>query len=322
LVELLDRQKDAAQRAAALRYATQLVAVAEKVAQRPKPAEVADGKWRESHARLLAAAYLARGKVHAGSGEIAPAIADYEKSFAAYPTAEVAERLGDLNVQQGDAARGIEEYATAFSFPGRDVDPAQRDELRRKLGSIYLAQHGSEKGLGDLILRRYDELMRSIGARFADQHSANADRQDPFDFVLGRPDGTSLRLADFRGKVVVMDFWATWCPPCRVEGKLLERVEESFHNEPAAAFLAVNVDEDRDGVASFLTQERWTTPVVYAQGLDHLLGVRSLPTLVIFDRTGRVVFREEGLDLSTFVETLEKKVRDVLAQPAVATASQ
>ncbi len=322
LVDLLDRQNDATQRAAALRYATQLVTAAERAAQQPKPADVPEAKWRESHARLLAIAYLARGKVRAGSEEVAPAISDFEKSFAAYPTAEAAERLGDLNVKQGDTAEAIEEYATAFTFPGKDADPAHREELRRKLGSLYLAQHHSEKGLGDVILRRYDELMRSVGARFADQHAANADQQDPFDFVLGRPDGTSLRLAEYRGKVVVMDFWATWCPPCRLEGKLLERVEESFRNEPATAFLAVNVDEDRDGVASFLAQERWTTPVVYAQGLDHLLGVRALPTVMIFDRTGRVVFREEGLDLSTFVETLEKKVREALAQPAVAAGSQ
>ncbi len=322
LVGLLDRQNDAAKRAAALRYATQLVVVAEKAAQRPKPAEVSDAKWRESRARLLATAYLARGEVLAGSGEIAPAIDDYAKSFAAYPTAEVAEHLGDLAVKQGDTARAIEEYGTAFTFPGKDLDPAHREELRRKLGSLYLAQHGSEKGLGDLVLRRYDELMRSIGGRFTDQHASNADRQDPFDFVLGRPDGGELRLADYRGKVVVMDFWATWCPPCRIEGKLLERVEENFHNEPATAFLAVNVDEDRDGVPAFVRQYEWTTPIAYAQGLDHLLGVRALPTVVIFDRTGRVVFREEGLDPSTFIETLEKKVREILAQPSVAAGSQ
>ena len=113
--------------------------------------------------------------------------------------------------------------------------------------------------------------------------------------------------------VYIVEFWATWCGPCRLEGKLLERVVENFRNEPAAVFLAVNVDEDRAGVPAFLKEVQWTTQVAYAQGLDRLLGVQALPTLVIFDRKGRVVFRQEGLVLSSFVETLDKKVREALS---------
>jgi thiol-disulfide isomerase/thioredoxin len=97
-----------------------------------------------------------------------------------------------------------------------------------------------------------------------------------------------------------------------MEGKLFERVTENFRNEPAAVFLAVNVDDDRAGVPAFLKEEKWTTPVAYAQGLERLLLVQALPTLVIFDRSGRVVFRQEGLGLN-FVETLDKKVREALS---------
>jgi len=90
-------------------------------------------------------------------------------------------------------------------------------------------------------------------------------------------------------------------------------VVENFRNEPAAVFLAVNVDEDRAGVPAFLKEEQWAIQVAYAQGLDRLLGVQNLPTLLIFDRNGRVVFRQEGLDLERFVETLDKKVREALS---------
>ena len=92
---------------------------------------------------------------------------------------------------------------------------------------------------------------------------------------------------------------------------------------PAVQFLAVNVDEDRGGVPDFVKEENWTIPVAYAQGLDHLLGVRSLPTLVIFDRSGRVIFRQEGMDPVGFVDTVEKKLREALEQAApAATASR
>ena len=141
-------------------------------------------------------------------------------------------------------------------------------------------------------------------------------------FVLQGLDGSTVRLADFRGKVVVMDFWATWCGPCRMEGQALERVVQKFQNEPGASFLAVNVDEERTGVAAFVKEEQWKIPVVYAQGLDHFLEVTALPTLLILDQQGQVVFREEGMDPMTFERQVEEKVREVLARPtAPASAS-
>jgi len=91
-------------------------------------------------------------------------------------------------------------------------------------------------------------------------------------------------------------------------------VMDAFRQNPAVAFLAVNVDEDRAAVPDFVKEEKWTTPVVYAQGLDQLLGVRALPAVLILDPEGRVVFRQMGLDPGSFAETLEKKVRQALAE--------
>jgi thiol-disulfide isomerase/thioredoxin len=314
LVDLLDQQEDASSRAKALQYAMRFVERAEmELKQSARPAAGKD-KAPDSPAIMLAAAYLLRGKLYAESGNLDNAAADYEKSYAAYPSEQLAERLGDLAAKKNDLERAVDQYATAFAFPGPGNDPTHREEVRRKLGSCYLALHSSEKGLGDLVLARYDELVRALAARFQDSGQPNANLRDPFAYVLKRTDGAPLPLADYRGKVLVLEFWATWCGPCRLEGRLLERVTQNFRNEPAAVFLAVNVDEDRARVPAFLKEEQWTTSVVYAQGLDRLLGVLSLPTLMIFDRNGHVVFRQEGLVVSGFVEILDRKVREALEQ--------
>ncbi len=322
LVEFLDQTgppADAASLSTAAQYATRFVERAEKLSKEARPASVPEDKWRETQALMLATGYLMRGRILAKLGGSDKAFADYEKSYAAYPTAQVAERLGDLASQKGETDRAIDYYATAFAFPEKGADPARRNQLRRKLGSSYVAKHQSEKGLGDLILARYDELIRDLRFRFPQQKAPNAEARDPFEYTLRRPEGPPLRLADFKGKVVVMDFWATWCAPCRVEGKVIERVREAFRGESAAVFLAVNVDEDRATVPDFIKEEKWTLPVVYADGLDHLLGVRALPTLVIFDREGRVVFRQEGLDPLSLAKTLEQKVREALRRPSSAS---
>jgi thiol-disulfide isomerase/thioredoxin len=127
-------------------------------------------------------------------------------------------------------------------------------------------------------------------------------------------DGTPLPLENYRGKVMVIDFWATWCGPCRLQGKLFEQVAESFRADPNANFLSLNTDQDRSGVPAFLKQEGWTLPAAYAQGLDQLLIVTQLPTLVIFDRQGRIVYREVGVNPESFVEELSKHLRETLRE--------
>jgi thiol-disulfide isomerase/thioredoxin/predicted negative regulator of RcsB-dependent stress response len=321
LVDLLDRQDDASSRVKALQYAMKFVELAERKIKESAPSAASKDRTPDSPAFMLAAAYLMRGRLYAESGESDKAAADYEKSYAAYPSQQTAERLGDLAARKNDLERAVDAYATAFAFPGPGVDPAHREEVRRKLGSCYRALHASEKGLGDLVLARYDELVGALAPRFQDSRQPNANLRDPFAYVLKRTDGSPLPLADYRGKVLVLEFWATWCGPCRLEGRLLERVIENFRNEPAAVFLAVNVDEDRTSVPAFLKEERWTIEVAYSQGLERLLGVQALPALIIFNRNGRVVFRQEGLVPSSFAESVEKTVREALRQ-SVATGSR
>lgn len=111
------------------------------------------------------------------------------------------------------------------------------------------------------------------------------------EFTVPAPDGRSLRLADYRGKVVFLNFWATWCPPCREEMPGMERLYQRFKDQ-GFVVLAVSVDaEGADVVSAFVTEHRLTYPI----GLDPKMalvgqyGVRGLPSSFLVDRRGRLV---------------------------------
>jgi thiol-disulfide isomerase/thioredoxin len=110
-------------------------------------------------------------------------------------------------------------------------------------------------------------------------------------------DGQLLDLARFKGKVVVVNFWATWCPPCRREMPSLERLHQKLKDQ-GVVVLAVNVGEDLETVFAFTgtLDLQPTFPILFdADGSTvPRWGVKGLPTTFILGRDGRLVYRAVG----------------------------
>jgi thiol-disulfide isomerase/thioredoxin len=133
------------------------------------------------------------------------------------------------------------------------------------------------------------------------------------DFTLTALEGKPLKLASLRGKVVVMDFWATWCGPCRVQHPLYEQVKQKFGDRPDIVFLAVNTDEDPSVVRPFLESNRWAAKTVYFEdGLSELLRVSSIPTTIVIGKDGQIFSRMNGFVPETFVDQLTGTLREAL----------
>jgi peroxiredoxin len=118
----------------------------------------------------------------------------------------------------------------------------------------------------------------------------------PHDFTVPSPDGASLTLAGYRGRVVLLNFWATWCVPCREEMPAMERLYQRFKDR-GLVVLAVSVDAPgSSAVVPFAKELGLTYPI----GLDPKMalarqyGVRGLPASFLLDRTGAVVGRALG----------------------------
>lgn len=126
-----------------------------------------------------------------------------------------------------------------------------------------------------------DDTQRTTGVRIG--HIAA-------DFTLTALDGTTVQLSDYRGKRVLLNFWATWCPPCKAEMPHLEKFWQEAQQQ-GIVVLGINLtDTERsvDHVASFVTERDLTVPVVLDQGgyVRDLYRVRAYPTSFIVDSNG------------------------------------
>ena len=113
--------------------------------------------------------------------------------------------------------------------------------------------------------------------------------------ILNDVQGATHDLARYRGKVVLVNFWATWCEPCRHEMPSIERLREKLAGKPFAVF-AVNVDEPDARVRSFLSQTGFDLPVLMDPNkkVTRGWGVRVLPTTFLIGPDGRTRYRLVG----------------------------
>ncbi len=115
------------------------------------------------------------------------------------------------------------------------------------------------------------------------------------DFALDGPDGHALSLKGLRGKVVFLNFWATWCVPCRQEMPAMERLYQSYRAR-GLAVVAVNYKESPAEVKAFMEELHLTFPAVLDRrgAVATSFAVRSLPVTYLVDRDGKVLWKALG----------------------------
>jgi thiol-disulfide isomerase/thioredoxin len=118
---------------------------------------------------------------------------------------------------------------------------------------------------------------------------------DPIDFTLPLLNGTNQKLSDLKGKVVFLNFWATWCPPCRQEMPSMETLYQRF-NSQGLEILAVDCQEEAGDVSVFMRRNRLNFPAALDKSgaVSGYYGIEAIPTTYIIDRSGKIILKVVG----------------------------
>ena len=279
------------------------------------PADVTErGRRRDELERLLGHALLYQAMATGVLGNNQTSADLAQKSFDVYPAGDPAIELGRRLALLGKTEEAIRAYSDALTIADPQATESDRAVIRRRMGELYQKLKGSEAGLGEIVLHSYDRTSVLLAERrlALKQFDPNLGVVNPLEFILTGLNGERLALSSLLGKVVVFDFWATWCGPCRAQHPLYEDVKKRFKDDPTVVFLSISSDEDRAAVKPFLAEQGWKNAVYFEDGLSRTLRVSSIPTTIVFAKDGSVISRMNGFNPENFVDALTERIQAAL----------
>lgn len=115
------------------------------------------------------------------------------------------------------------------------------------------------------------------------------------DFTLTSVDGKKVKLADYKNKIVIVDFWATWCGPCRRGIPDLVALQNEYKKD--VVIIGISVDRDKKAVPPFVKEYKINYPIVYADAAitEQYGGIQAIPTSFIIGRDGKIYDQHVGL---------------------------
>ena len=321
-VTLLEKLPDEASRLRAIDYDTRLIDRVSKADPESRPQQMTLEDWQAGRNKFMVDLYVLRGRLQHHLHKNDDAVKDLTAGFHLLPNAEAAMTLGEIAEENKHSDEAVRQYATAFILASQEPPDANGPSmdlalLRLRMGNLWRFTHDSSAGLGDIVLSAYDHSREMAKADKPDAPVYNKDVTDPLQFSLRHVDGSGpMKLAESHGKVVVLNFWTTWCAYCNQIESMLADVRTKFSGRDDVVFLAINADEDESVVAPFLQDQKPGGTLVFADGVNQAFHVESIPTILVLDKAGKTAYRTQGFAPDGFADLAGAAITKASAAPA------
>lgn len=320
-VTLLEKMPDEESRLRAVDYDTRLIDRVSKADPESRPQQMTLDDWQAGRNKFLVDLYVLRGRLQHHLHKNEAAVKDLTVGFRLLPNAEAALTLGEIAEENELSDEAIRQYATAFILGGREQTDANGpsmdlESLRLRMGNLWRFTHDSNTGLGDILLSAYDRSRDIAKADTPDAPVYNKDVTDPLQFSLRHVDGSApMKLAESRGKVLVLNFWTTWCAYCNQFELMMADVRAKFAGREDVVFLAVNTDEEESLVAPYLQDQKPGGILIFADGVNQAFHVESIPTILVLDKAGKIAYRTQGYAPDGFADLAAAAISKASAVP-------
>ncbi len=139
-------------------------------------------------------------------------------------------------------------------------------------------------------------------------------REEAPALTLKSLEGSNLRLEEYRGQVVLINFWASWCGPCRQEMPVLDRLHHRYE-DTGFAVLGVNVEGDPESARETVDKTQVTFPILLDDGqkVSELYSLEAMPSTVVIDRDGVIRYIHHGYkpgDEARYVEVIKELIKE------------
>jgi thiol-disulfide isomerase/thioredoxin len=209
---------------------------------------------------------------------------DYQKTNYQKLRALTLQALGWVYYQKGDLVEAEARLRQSVGIERSEERLSELAEVLRHLGRTEEAQR--------YLTKVETELSEAVKKKFINEPGK--------DFELEGIDNQKYRLSNLKGKVVILNFWATWCGPCAREMPHLVKIFERYRGR-GLIILAISVDKksDRYKVAQFADEHKLSFPILYGEGIEATYKVEGYPTNIFIDRLGNIRYKQFGFDEQT-----------------------
>jgi thiol-disulfide isomerase/thioredoxin len=197
-------------------------------------------------------------------------------------------------------------------------------EVYYNLGVVLLQQNRDSEGVAELkkFLEVAPKQFNSPDARKMIDNPRRAREPYAPDFSITTAAGEYISLEDLQGKVVLLDFWATWCGPCVASLPSLRELNKRYSKEPSFMMIGISSDNDEEKWRAFTASEKMVWPQYWDRDrhVQRVFGVRAFPTYIVIDHEGIIRYRASGMGFereAALNDAIRKQVKIV----AKATAS-